>query len=490
MCGLAGFNGVNPDINKLRLLGILNEERGRQATGISTNKHWTKSLDPFTKHVMRFKFSTAPEVMKFKKTNNIILTHNRRASTGVGKTLDKVHPFVVGDIILTHNGTLEDLHKFASINDLDYTYGDSDSELLTKVLDKNGLKAFAKYRGGAACAWHNIKSSTLNLWKGAHKNLNTDSNTIDERPMYYYYDEIDQGIYYCSMPESLDLIRNSEEEEIVDLDENTVYTFKNGILKTQTPLEHEYYEREYKKPKVYHRRGTSHIGFKSAGNDFSRTTIHGMTPSSDKELWIDGDTYMLGNKIIKNGSTRVYKGKVHKSKGDLIYFWAGYPLKDAQAFSKISSKLLLPTMIRNNHIDSVRELLHPSGIIRKGYDGLFYNDKGVIIGRHNLSIIGKVADFDDGRFKSLEPFKETLDLPVKNNKSTDTPLTLNAIFMKDYKALTAEIADLHKTTSESYDTLSVQNQKKANKLNLMDIVARLTDEQIAALDLYVNKEII
>lgn len=46
MCGLAGYNGKKPNLNKINVLSIINEDRGTDASGIYYNDFLKKNLKP------------------------------------------------------------------------------------------------------------------------------------------------------------------------------------------------------------------------------------------------------------------------------------------------------------------------------------------------------------------------------------------------------------------------------------------------------------
>jgi len=127
------------------------------------------------------------------------------------------------------NGTLDDLYHVDAPHKKygkTYTYDMNDSKMLGEIIFENGFKYLEEYKGGAALAfyWAN-EPNTLWLWKGAtlHGSVMT-----EERPLSYYYDKKDKGIYFSSLSEHLAVI--AEGAEIMDVPVNTLLKFHNGEI--------------------------------------------------------------------------------------------------------------------------------------------------------------------------------------------------------------------------------------------------------------------
>lgn len=74
-------------------------------------------------------FETALDQVMLVKPPNILIAHVRAASRG-GPRLENTHPFIVGGIVLAHNGTINGYNPSTERT----RKGDTDSELLTLVL--------------------------------------------------------------------------------------------------------------------------------------------------------------------------------------------------------------------------------------------------------------------------------------------------------------------------------------------------------------------
>jgi len=74
-------------------------------------------------------FDSALEDIPELDSPNILIAHARAASAG-GATLPNTHPFVVGGIVLAHNGTIKDFDQVTKLK----SKGETDSERLLLVL--------------------------------------------------------------------------------------------------------------------------------------------------------------------------------------------------------------------------------------------------------------------------------------------------------------------------------------------------------------------
>jgi len=105
MCGILGFSGTDDfDLFKIKILGLFNEGRGRDATGIFSN---TNGLIKSTEEATKF-FSMDV------KTDKLLVGHTRSKTTG-SNIRANAHPFRYGNIVMAHNGVIsnwKDLIKF------------------------------------------------------------------------------------------------------------------------------------------------------------------------------------------------------------------------------------------------------------------------------------------------------------------------------------------------------------------------------------------
>lgn len=95
---------------------------------------------------------------------HIVIGHNRKATKGT-VTSANAHPFVEGNIVLVHNGTLlnaGDINKEVEV----------DSHAIAHALnDHDAVAALGKLDGAYALVWYNMEDRTLNLARNAQRPL-------------------------------------------------------------------------------------------------------------------------------------------------------------------------------------------------------------------------------------------------------------------------------------------------------------------------------
>lgn len=225
MCGIAGISmkpGVNKQIvlQKLKILGLYNITRGRDASGIFINGEIIKDTQEFDDFIEK-------NILSDDFVGNTILIHTRQGSFGYKKTIDEAHPFMINDnLIFTHNGTIKntgDLCKKYSVEEKDFNV---DSRLLGTLLYTEGSDVLTKYKGAAALAYTYIDDlDTLYLYHGLSRDYKH-GQPLEERPLYIM--ETEYGVFYSSLENSLNAIRENEDEKPLNLNYNKIFKIKNG----------------------------------------------------------------------------------------------------------------------------------------------------------------------------------------------------------------------------------------------------------------------
>jgi len=212
-CGLVGFSAIDYLFDKSKIAQLLfwNEERGKDATGIYTPKTGIKkSLKKSSEYITSDFYNEIQQ-------DSVLIGHVRQATYGVN-SLNNAHPFQYGNIVLAHNGTLDNpwiLCGNLGLSSRDY---DVDSMILAASLNKEqNLYCLSKFEGAAALIF-------------------TDTNTPDtlyvyrnkERPLYRGIG--DEGMYISSIEKSLKSINC---KNIIEFKEDYLYIIKNGKVKNQ-----------------------------------------------------------------------------------------------------------------------------------------------------------------------------------------------------------------------------------------------------------------
>lgn len=240
MCGIFGYLGTEtPNLDKFKILGIYNQERGTESAGIIFNQTLKKTSN-FKNSVFK-NFINTEMIRDYKKSNrNFLMGHVRKASSGY-INIKTAQPFtyVLKDklkYVFCHNGTLKDWKDDAK-KDFPKTDFCSDSEMLGNYLADKKYEILKTYEGNAAFAGYDYFDEKLILFRGSHK-LNG-NQFIDERPMFIL--KTKNGIWYSSLEDSLQAIAE-ENEKPEKIDANTVYEIdKNKNIKT-TKIERTYNE--------------------------------------------------------------------------------------------------------------------------------------------------------------------------------------------------------------------------------------------------------
>lgn len=136
MCGI--FGGIkNINIDKVKLLGVLNEERGTDSTGIFDIKGYIKSELAFREFLLEYGG-------KLDKYHSYVVGHTRFATTG-SVCAKNSHPFVSGNIVGVHNGMISNFkelrQKYAQ------TQMECDSEIIFYLINKYGIGGLKELKG-------------------------------------------------------------------------------------------------------------------------------------------------------------------------------------------------------------------------------------------------------------------------------------------------------------------------------------------------------
>lgn len=240
MCGIFGFIGSPKskfDLNKFNILGIYNDSRGGDSCGIFVDGLLEKGAD---KQKLFSTFILSNENYNSLKNNpniKVALGHCRKASVG-HVTIEQAHPIIVKDeednieLVMIHNGTLLNHKELAKKYDIKTTFGESDSMIFARIVNKVGFDVLSEYNGAGAFVFHKPKTGDVYFYQGASKNTEYSKELTEERPFFLISQS--GGYYFSSIGEILNLINSEKEKKVLSLEPNHLYHLVNGRIKELT----------------------------------------------------------------------------------------------------------------------------------------------------------------------------------------------------------------------------------------------------------------
>jgi len=212
MCGIFGAFGPNISKDKIKILALLNEARGRDSTGFYYGNMIYQETDKASEVIPKMLSDFRP------KAHNILLGHTRLATSGA-ITVANSHPFNIRGVVGVHNGIVHNDDEMQKKWNLDYKV---DSQTLIDCMSRGdkGYERLKELRFYAGLAWVNLNEIPKETWeRGFHLKLMAYNNEL-------YYGRDRQGtLYFSSAKDHLAYVIKNPKR----LKDSRVYTFRlNG----------------------------------------------------------------------------------------------------------------------------------------------------------------------------------------------------------------------------------------------------------------------
>jgi len=401
-CGLAGFypkKNKRVDIQKLFMLGIMNEERGTDSTGLTIGSVKFAGINTLKK-CRDFISENMEDILKENTRNKPCILHTRKSTVGANN-IANCHPFLYSNksdgnykFVIAHNGVISNTakikEKFLShIEDVEkslfidtHYIGLSLAQSFKGTCNENEVLKF--YEGHAALLYYDT-NGTFKAWKGA-------SNNLEERPLYYI--ETKDGWYFCSIESSLKIVFENK-YDIHSLNNNELLTFYDGKFEDSQIIERKhnlypathnskannyhydrnyYYEEEtwddydyntkyFRKEAVRKKENTNY-----SPSTFNSPLLHPVvnlssllyTDRHDIKNPITGEYKVASNPISANKIYSLFSNKSTYS--DKILFHNGILVRDVNIFKAIKNKFNVkdyPTVDKffNGEINRIRNVI-------------------------------------------------------------------------------------------------------------------------------------
>ena len=235
MCGITGIINVSnlkfglTEKKLFRDLLVATSLRGKHSTGMfSVPLKNDEPVKVFKRAVCAGEFielDNFASIMKDFDDYKYVVGHTRYATNGEINN-ENAHPFVQENIVLVHNGSVNNKHEICVLGDKVGSDCKVDSESLAIALSKNKIEDFIqKVEGAFTIVWYDTTERELHFIR----------NT--ERPLHFGIVKDEDVILFASEAEALYFVakRNDVElSKIFSLDVGTLLTFdKNREFKTK-----------------------------------------------------------------------------------------------------------------------------------------------------------------------------------------------------------------------------------------------------------------
>ena len=337
MCGIFGYHGKINTMSKSKVetLGLFNMIRGTDSCGYLYNGIIDKEVLNWGEMIAKNPIEKGDWDLA-----DSFLGHNRKMSVGTN-TKNNAHPNESERHVLIHNGTLRDYFTKARECGIPYDSYDTDSQAMTFLFDKLGVKKVLEwYEGHAAIAFMDKENTDkMYLFHGMYQK---NDKWWEERPLFVL--KTKNGVYFSSLEESLQYISNKG-EEVQQLPCNIVYEIdSNGEMAEFMRI-----NRGEEKKTIYTKQNTKTsetigtIGTTMSNTSFPTSNMVENELIPDHQLnevyYYRGRHYANGALLFGEVSINRQRMLCNKGDGELYYFINGIMFKDEKAYEDYKEKL-------------------------------------------------------------------------------------------------------------------------------------------------------
>lgn len=370
MCGLFGKIASNTqklEIEKLNVLGVLNDERGGDSVGLYIDGEIEYGV---SKQKLYFDFMMDSELIKNTKEARIVLGHTRKASIG-GISKETAQPVCIRDknenieMVLIHNGTIFNYLELAEeyIPHIEIK-GMTDTQVMAHIFYNCGYDVLEKYQGAAVFIivdYRKVKKDgapKVLMYKGASSKYVSSTVMDEERPLFIT--KSNDSIWFSSIGSMLPAINYPL--EVLSLKPNILVEVKSinegitlDIIKEIDRSKRFQYKSVVQQTNEYSRYGTGNNSYNNSTSKANTSNSSKTSKASGITNWIDVTSdyvvnrvslhtdglYYMNNKLVngvlsvdKNGYT--YTSKFRGISKDDYWFYQGRLLPGERVYTLLS----------------------------------------------------------------------------------------------------------------------------------------------------------
>ncbi len=507
-CGLFGFVGDGkPDLNKLKILGLYNIERGKDSCGVYYDERVQIGVDKnklFSDFIESDDFIIDPNVVP---KSNVFIGHTRAGTMGANN-LENAHPHIIANSkILAHNGTISNIWELCTKYGVDHSKLHNDSKALGILINKIGFSILNEYVGYAAILYYDEdQPNTMYVYHGASREYSyQQSPLVEERPLFGML--TNEGYYFSSLIDSLMAIRDEKFQqpfkvevnkvikidgvnygsEVIDIDRE--WNNCTSQKKTSTTV---LADPSGSRKSIMEAYGTNEIEINDETFPFRYHMLNDSQLESDLWVFYHEGRYKNNLEDLLSGEYYINKyGVIRDSKDDsdekvnVYYFWRGIMLKSKKDYDYITTEvfsdsvtgMMFKVLIENvNQVKTLSKYSKYPVTLYNVYDSVkstdWWFDGGYALGGFNPKFSDRNYTFKIGSLKS-----------IKSNFENDV-IVLDGTNTNIYCNYSEAIDELRNTGSQNISLKDLLSQCRRIYVTESEFNSKVSDVLIQAITEY------